>query len=144
MSDILLAGAYAGGAAGVIMTLLSHVAPFFGAGNFIRDLDQPRVLTGEITRREAHVLGVLLHLVLSIVIGAVLAYGVERGWISGFDAGTMLGFVLLMSALVGGVVMPLEGQGFFGRRHDAWFAIDLVLTNFLWGSLYVMLVRLWV
>lgn len=140
----LLAGAYAGGTAGVILTLIEHVAPRFGAGNFIRDLDEPQVLGRKITHREAHFIGILVHLLMSITSGVLFAYGVEWGWISGFHVLPMLGFATLVLLVSGGVLMPLEGHGFFGIKHDAWFIVDALITNLLWGGLYLVLVPLWI
>lgn len=143
MSDLLFAGAYAGGAAGAILTLLAHIAPRFGAGNFIRDLDDPQIFGRAISHREAHFIGILVHLIACILSGSLFALGVERAWFSGFQVLPMLGwsvFILLLSSCI---IMPLEGHGFFGRKHDAWFVIDAFVTNLLWGGLYLVLIRLW-
>ncbi len=144
MYDILLAGAYAGGVAGVLLTLASHVAPWFGAGNFVRDLDEPCVFGKAISHREAHFLGILVHMIVCILSGVGFAFFVTRGWLSGFAVLPMLCWAIGFALFSGLVIMPLEGHGFFGRRHDAWFMIDGLLTNLFWGGLYLLLVRLWV
>jgi hypothetical protein len=143
MNELLLAGAYAGGMAGVILTLLAHVAPFFGAGNFIRDLDEPCVFRHMLSRREAHLLGVFVHLLVCTSAGILFAYAVGRSWLPDFQVIPMLAYALLLLSFLGIVVMPLEGHGFFGRKHDAWFVLDVFLTNFAWGGLYLVLIRLW-
>lgn len=143
MSSLLFAGAYAGGIAGALLTLIAHVAPRFGAGNFIRDLDNPHIVGRRISQREAHFLGIFLHLCTSIVSGIIFAYGVERGWISGFHILPMVGFATIMLLGSALVLMPLEGHGFFGIKHDAWFVVDALITNLFWGGLYLLLIPLW-
>ncbi len=144
MSSLLFAGAYAGGIAGVILTLFAHVAPRFGAGNFIRDVDEPQVFGRNISHREAHFLGILLHLLMSIVSGMIFAFGVDRAWISGFHILPMLGFATLIMMFSASILMPLEGHGFFGVKHDRWFMIDALLMNIVWGGLYLLLIQLWI
>ncbi len=143
MFSTLFAGAYAGLASGAILLFLSHVAPRLGAGNFIRDLDEPRIFGHEVTRREAHLIGVLMHLVLSLVSGFLFALAVDRGWVSGFHLLPILGWSVMLLLFTGVVVMPLEGHGFFGVKHDAWFPVDAMLTNIFWALIYLGLVHLW-
>lgn len=144
MSNLLLIGACAGGIAGAIIASAAHLAPLFGAGNFIRDTDEIRIFGRGISRREAHLLGILIHLVIAVLAGAGFAYGVEQGLLSGFRILPMLGWSTLVALITGGVIMPLEGHGFFGTKHDPWFIVDAFCTNLLWGGLYILLVRLWI
>ncbi len=140
----MLAIALAAGAlSGAILLFLSHVAPRFGAGNFIRDLDQPRLFDRELSGREAHVLGSLVHICISALFG--LGYGilVEQQVFGGFEILSLLGWSLIMSLFVGGVVLPLEGHGIFGVREDAWFPVDLVLTNTFWAVLFWLILQWW-
>jgi hypothetical protein len=143
MSSLLLAGAYAGLAAGAVLTFLSHVAPRFGAGNFIRDLDRPEAFGRALSRREAHVLGVLIHLLLAMMYGMVFAYAVTQGWASGFTIFPLMGFTVVQFFFAGAIVMPLEGHGWFGVKHDAWFPVDLLLTNIAWVLLYRWIIPVW-
>lgn len=144
MSNLLFAGAYAGGIAGVILALAAHIAPLFGAGNFIRDIDEIRIFGKQITRREAHLLGIFVHLMLCVLAGLGFAYGVEQQLLAGFQIIPMLAWSVMVLLVTGLVVMPLEGHGFFGTKHDAWFIVDAFCTNLLWGGLYLLLVRLWI
>ena len=144
MSDLLLIGACAGGMAGVIMTLASHIAPRFAVKNFIRDTQRFQIFGYTITRREADLIGVFVHLVVSVLAGLGFAYGVEYGWIAGFHILPVLGWAVLLLLFSGAIVMPLEGHGFFGIKHDSWFILDVILTNLLWGGLYLTFVHLWI
>jgi len=137
-------GSLAGGSAGAIMAFLSFIAPRFGAGNFIQDNNEEKFAFGRpISRREASLIGLLIHLLLSTLFGFGFALGVELGWIPGYLYLPMLGWCVVVSLFLGIVILPLEGYGFFGAKHDAWFFVDSLLTNFLWGHLFLVLMRLW-
>lgn len=142
MTHILPALA-AGASAGGILLFLSHIAPRFGAGNFIRDIDRPLLFGKTITRREAHFVGMFAHLVISSVFGGAFAWLVDAGVVRGFEAVPLLVWSLVVTLLVGGVLMPLEGHGLFGLKEDPWFPVDLVVTNILWAVLFGWLMHLW-
>lgn len=143
MSNELLIGAVAGGSAGAVMTFLAHVAPAFGAGNFIKDLDRPQVFGKELSRREAHLLGILVHLCLSILFGLGFGYAVTMHWFSGFHLIPLFVYSIIVTIVTGVAVMPLEGQGFLGLKHDPWFIIDALLTNIGWALLVYLIAGLW-
>lgn len=139
----LLVGTLAGGSAGSILAFLSHIAPKFGAGNYIQDTDQPQAFGKEISRREAHFIGILVHLITTAFFGFGFALLIEMGIFPGYQYLPMLIWAVVLCLFIGLVIMPLEGQGIFGRKHDAWFTVDSLLTNFLWGHLFLVLMRLW-
>lgn len=143
MSSTIVTGAYAGLAAGAILTFLSHVAPLLGAGNFVRDTDEPIAFGRALSRREAHLLGVLIHLILSLFFGVLFAFGVDQGWVSRFEFLPILGYSIVLFFATGLIVMPLEGHGILGMKHDAWFPVDALITNIFWGAFYLLLIRLW-
>ena len=135
--------AFVGGAmTGAILLFLSHIAPRFGAGNFIRDLDEPRVFGKILTRREAHLLGALLHLLMSIAAAVSFAYLVARSVFPGFGLLSLLGWGVVLTIVIGGIILPLEGHGLFGVKEDAWFPIDLFLMNVLWSVLFWWLMKM--
>ncbi len=142
MSPILLAG-FAGIGAGGVMLFFSHIAPRFGAGKFVRDLDEMRLFGRTYSRRESHVVGVLIHLFLSFFFGAVYAFGVDQGLVADYGFWPLATYAVLVTVFTGGVIMPLEGHGVFGVREDDWFPIDLLIANILWVFLYSVIVRLW-
>lgn len=136
-------GVLAGMSAGVILAFLSHVAPRFGAGNFITDPVQPKLFGKSVSRREAHFIGLLVHILLSGCFGFLFACLVEFGWFADYAYIPMLVWVVALTSFTGFVVMPLEGHGFFGRKHDAWFMVDALITNLIWGHLFLLLVHVW-
>jgi len=135
-------GAYAGLAAGAILLLFSHIAPRFAAKNFIRELDPSTMFGRVLSRREAHLIGILIHLILSTLSGILFAVGVQWGW-APFKILPILAWSIILLLFSGLIVMPLEGHGWFGLKHDAWFAVDALITNILWGVMYLVLIKLW-
>ncbi len=133
---MLLFALAAGAMSGVILLFFSHLAPAFGAGNFIRDLDQPHIFGQPVTRREAHLLGALVHVLVATLFGGIYAYLVMLHIFLGYELLSLLGWSLVLSLFVGGIVMPLEGHGLFGVKEDTWFPVDLVLTNAVWSLLF--------
>lgn len=138
-----LMGLAAGAIAGTIMLFLSHIAPYFGAGNFVRDLDVPYVFGKEITRREAHVLGVLVHVLLTAAFGGIFVYLLGMGIFPDSGIISVLEWGLIVTIFMGGVVMPIEGHGLFGTKEDVWFPLDLLMTNVAWAVLFWWIIRLW-
>ncbi|MCC6563333.1 hypothetical protein IT087_00395 [Candidatus Uhrbacteria bacterium] len=143
MGASLLMGTLAGMVAGTILAFLSHVAPRFGAGNFVPDTAQPKLFGKKVSRREAHLAGLFIHILLSGFFGFMFALFVELGWLSDYAYVPMLIWVVVLTLFTGLVVMPLEGHGFFGRKQDSWFVVDALITNVLWGHLFLILLRLW-
>jgi uncharacterized membrane protein YagU involved in acid resistance len=140
---MIMAGAYAGLAAGTVLAVAAYIAPKWSAGNYIRELEEPSVFGRKLTRREAHLLGLLLHIIFSTVFGLVFALAVAREWVSGFHLWPLFVYAVILWLFIGLVVMPLQGDGIFGRKHDAWFPVDALLTNVFWALLYLLFIRLW-
>ncbi|MCC7356927.1 hypothetical protein IT408_00240 [Candidatus Uhrbacteria bacterium] len=134
----------AGIIAGVIILFLAHIAPHFGAGNFVRDLDQPRILGKEVTRRESHLIGIFVHLLISGVFGCWYAILVQSGIFLSFDFLPILIWSTVLFVFMGGVIIPLEGHGLFGIKEDVWFPFDLLMSNIFWGILFWFTMRLWI
>lgn len=139
----VIAAMGAGASAGAILLFLSHVAPQFGAGNFVRDIDKPVLLGRNVTRREAHFVGMFVHLVMSAVFGGAFAVFADLGVVSGFTFVPIFAWGIALACVNGLVILPLEGHGIFGAKEDSWFPIDLVITNLLWAVLFWWLMRLW-
>jgi hypothetical protein len=143
MNDLIFPAMGAGVSAGAILLFLSHIAPRFGAGNFVRDLDQPVLFGRHITRREAHFVGIFVYLVFSLAFGGMYAFLVSAGIVSGFQLLPILGWSLILTIVSGGIILPLEGHGLFGVKEDAWFPVDLIITYIFWGILYWWLMSVW-
>jgi hypothetical protein len=139
----LTLGGVAGIGAGAVLLFLTHLAPRFGAGNFVRDADRLRLFGRSYSHREAHLLGVVVHLILSFFFGTVFAFGVQTGVVEGYGFVSLAAYSLVLTIFMGGVVLPLEGHGLFGTREDSWFPVDLLLTNIGWVMLYGLVMVTW-
>ncbi|MEO5928042.1 MAG: hypothetical protein ABIO72_04955 [Patescibacteria group bacterium] len=134
----------AGVSAGAIMLLFSHVAPYIGAGNFIRDLDEPRLFGREITHREGHIVGMLVHLLVSAVWGGGYAVLVAYGVVEGYTLIPIFAWGVVLFVVMGGIVLPIEGHGLFGLKEDNWFPIDIGITTVCWSVLFWWLMHIWI
>jgi len=141
---MILSAASAGFSVGAILLILSHLAPRFGAGNFVRDLDQPRLFGRQVTRREAHLVGILVHLIFSGLFGALYGLFVILGIFQNFDLLPILIWSAVQVVFVGGIILPLEGHGIFGIKEDVWFPIDLIILSVSWGILFWFFIKLWI
>lgn len=142
MSIVIVAIA-AGLSAGAVTLLLAHFAPWLGAGSFVRDIDRPVLFGGVVTRREAHLVGIAVHLGCSAVFGGAFGLLVQLNLLPGFGYLWALAWGMALTAIIGAIVLPLEGHGFFGWNEDAWFPVDLLLSSVFWSLLFAWLVRLW-
>lgn len=143
MTSIIIA-IMAGVSAGAVTLFLAHVAPWLGAGSFVRDIDQPRLFGASVTRREAHIVGIAVHLALSAVFGGVFGLLVTFRIFPGFEYLWSMVWGVVLAIIAGVVILPLEGHGFFGLNEDAWFPVDLLLSSLLWSLLFAWFVRLWI
>ena len=143
MSELLFSSLAAGVSAGAILLFISHVAPYIGAGNFIRDLDRPHFFGKAMDRREAHFVGMFVHLLVSAIAGVGYGFLVDIGVVSGFGLFPLLGWSMILTLIIGGILLPLEGHGLFGVKEDAWFPVDLLLSCGFWGMLFYGIMAVW-
>lgn len=139
----ILPGFSVGATSGAIILFLSHVAPLVGGGNFIRDIDRPTLFGRAISRREAHFVGIFVHIAVSALFGALFGLLVDQGIVYTFSFLPLLGWGVVLGLVTGAIILPLEGHGFFGLKEDAWFPADLFLTNVLWAVLMWSLMSVW-
>lgn len=132
---ILLAG-LAGLTAGAIVIFLSHVAPRLGMAEKAPDMDVIRCFGYTCTRRESHVIGVAVHAIFYFVFGMVYGFGVTQGIAAGYAVIPLAVYAVVITIVLGGVVLPLEGHGLFGWREDHWFTADLLASNMVWALLF--------
>ncbi|MBD3251360.1 hypothetical protein GF380_02795 [Candidatus Uhrbacteria bacterium] len=137
------AGAIAGFSAGAIMILLGHVAPLLGANRLAKDLDVLRLFGRKYSRRESHIVGMIIHLILYAFFGIVYGVAVVQGVFDGVQPFPLGIYLALITIVMGGVIMPLEGHGLFGVKEDHWFVVDLLLMNAGWLILFAAIFRIW-
>ena len=140
----MIAGALAGGGVGTLLLFLAHIAPLLGAGNYIAGTDATPLFTSQLTARERHLIGIALHMGVSVVFGALFGVAVMRGWLHGFTVLSIATWSVIQWIFTCLVLMPLEGHGVFDRRHDTWFFFDSLVMSGLWGVLFWAVSRLWI
>lgn len=128
--------------AGAVILFLAHVAPLIHAGNFFTQLDEPVSFRRRLSEREAALLGILLHLFASGLFGAGFGWLLTHGWVMA-DAFGYAAYTLVVVLVIGGILMPIEGQGIFGLKQDAWFPIDLLITTSLWTVFFATILNIW-
>ena len=137
MNTVLFSGLI-GIAAAAAVTALAHVAPRLGLQAFRSDVDAARFCGREFSRRESHVIGIFIHLVLygcfGMFFGAMNAAGVVS-----VHAAPLVAYAIVLTAFIGGVIVPLEGHGLFGWHEDHWFVVDLLVMNAVWVLLFGLL-----
>ena len=139
---MVITAGIAGLIAGIIMIFASHMAPRLGAGAFVKEVDVIKCFGRTCSRRESHIIGMLVHGSLYIAAGLVYGALAEQGVVSGFGAIPLLFYAALLTVFMGGVIIPLEGHGMFGWREDHWFAVDLIIMNLVWVILFGMIMQL--
>ncbi len=143
MITTTLAPLVAGFAAGGVLILLSHLAFRVGAGSGLREIDQLHFFGRTFSRRESRIVGILIHLILYGLAGSAFGILVQFGML----AHTVLDlteYLLILTLVFGGVILPLEGHGLFGLEEDPWFPVDLLIANAIWVILFEAILRLMV
>lgn len=143
MSDALLLGGLAGLFAGTVLAFFSHIAPYFGARTFLQEGEYPNVFGYELSRREAHLMSLLLDVGLAAGFGAAYGWFVEQGWVDGFGIVPLVGWSCVLAFVIGLIVLPLDGQGLFGRKRGVWFFVDMLITKGVWALLVASFAAVW-
>lgn len=138
-----LVGGWAGLASGAVIAVFSYIAPMISAGNFISRTEKSHIFGYSLTHREAAFLGLFVYLVFSMFIGWGYAYAVHIGWLPDFHFWTLCVCSSVAWVLVGLILVPFLGGGWFGIKHDIWMPIDALLSHILWVLMYWQLVRMW-
>jgi predicted Na+-dependent transporter len=141
--SLILTSLYSAFGAAAILLFLSHLGPRLGKANFIMELEPPKIFGKDLKRREAHLIGVLIHFILYSIWGLLIGFALSAGWIPGLGPWVIIGVAIALTLIYSNIIMPLEGYGLFGKRHDRWFVLDSFLSQFVWAVLFALLMRLW-
>lgn len=142
MTEHVLIALYASLGAAAVLIFLSHLAPRFGKGRFAAELEPPEIFGKKLRHRESHFVGVLVHFIFYGAWGLIYALLIEFGLL---EAGVTSFAILtvLVTGISSCIIMPIEGYGFFGKKHDPWFALDSFVTNTIWVMLFALFLKLW-
>jgi uncharacterized membrane protein YagU involved in acid resistance len=130
----LLAGLVGIAASGFLM-LCSVLLPKWFVSSAVHELDEVRFGSRVLSERESTILGVLLHFIFSFFFGAAFGTCLNAG-ILALNLLSMVIYGAIMVLILGGVVLPLEGHGWFGWKEDHWILVDLIAMNALWALMF--------
>lgn len=138
MSPILL-DAFAGTAGGAVLIFLSFLLPHL---NLIR---HPRLEADpghihHLPRREANIVSVGVHLVLFGILGMLFGLCIRSG-LATASFGSIVTAGFIVTIIFGGIILPIEGSGFFGWKEDHWLGIDLFVMNSVWVVLFFLFIH---
>jgi hypothetical protein len=125
-----LAGAI-GVTASCVLILFSFLLPRWFVSTAVHQIDAFRFGDRIFSKKESQTLGVFIHLIFSMFFGALFGVGMNMGI---FDVGllSMTIYLVIISLILGGIVLPVEGHGLFGWREDHWIPVDLIAMNTVW------------
>jgi uncharacterized membrane protein YagU involved in acid resistance len=134
----ILTGAIGVVASGVLI-LFSYLIPRWFVSGAEHTLDMVRFGGRAFSKKESAMIGIFIHLVFSLFFGVIYGVGMNAGI---FDLSITMMFVysLVMTLVLGGILLPLEGHGLFGWKEDHWIAVDLFTANILWVLIFWALV----
>lgn len=139
MNLVLLSGC-AGIVASVLILILSHLASWFGV-EMSFDPDRARFFGMRLSKRESHVAGMIIHVLLYAAFGMIFGAFVMNG-VFAFRLWPLMIYAFAVTIFLGGVIAPLEGHGPFGWKEDHWFGADLLIMNVVWVSLFGLLMSI--
>jgi hypothetical protein len=130
----ILAGAIGVVASGVLV-LLSVITPRWFVSEAVHELDVVRFGGRSLSKKESSLVGVLIHFIFSLFFGVLFGAGMNLG-IFDLHLVSMGMYSIVMTLILGGIVLPLEGHGLFGWREDHWIPVDLFAMNVLWVLIF--------
>lgn len=108
-------------------------------------VDARRIFGRKLKRREAFLVGLLLHILFGFLFGLIYVVFVLRGWLFVTHAPyTFLSFIVyaLLSWLVAGLVIyPTLGMGLFARREGNRVWLETIASHLLLGIALWLLVQ---
>lgn len=137
----ILTGAIGIVASGVLV-LLSAIVPRWFVSEAVHELEVFRFGSKALSKKSSRLVGVLVHFIFSMFFGILFGAGMTVG-IFQLNLASMGIFSIIMTLILGGIILPLEGHGLFGWREDHWIPVDLFAMNVLWIFIFwIVLVAL--
>jgi hypothetical protein len=95
-----------------------------------------------LTRGEVFWFGMLIHLLMAALFGAMYEYLVLNGMVRPYLLSNLLVFAFCYYLFIGFIVFPLVELGLFGRKEGKTVWLELLVTNFLVGFIIWLLIYL--
>lgn len=146
MSDIIL-GASIGGLAALVVSLPAIVVEIFRRGqtkNLPLVVDVNSIFERRLSKLASFALGILLHILMGMVFGAVYPAMVDGGWLNFFGPSytlsTLLFYTLLVWLVFCLVLFPLFGFGWLGKREGKLVWLEVLVSLILIAVLFELAV----
>lgn len=135
MINISLIAASAGVVASGVLILFSAIIPRWFVSAAVHQLDVIHMSGRILSKKESYVVGILIHLIFSLFFGALFGVGMRLGIVD-ISIVSMMVFYVVVSLVLGGIVLPIEGHGLFGWKEDHWIPVDLLAMNAVWVLIF--------
>jgi len=88
-------------------------------------------------KREVFWIGLFIHFLMAALFGVLYELLALTGYVRPFFLGNMIAYATSFYILVGVVIFPLVGLGFFGRKEGNWAWFELLIVHhflavFMW------------
>jgi hypothetical protein len=139
-------GLVAGGIAGMVKSVLIHLAPLIVVNKkHLPDIDNHFFLGKRFTRRETHFLGILTQLFFSTIFGGLYVLLVDKGIIfENYHYLSILFYGVMVWFLKGALVLPFLGVGFFGVKQGKYVWFELFLMHQIYAIIFWLAMHLYV
>lgn len=108
-------------------------------------VDVRRIFGQQLKRREAFLVGLLLHIIFGFLFGLIYVVFVSQGWLFITHAPyTFVSFILyaLLSWIIAGfIIYPALGMGFFARREGKSVWLETIVSHLLLGIALWLIVQ---
>jgi hypothetical protein len=84
-----------------------------------------------LTKREAFWFGLLIHFIMVSFFGVLYEHVVIQGVVPPYRLGGLLAYASGFWVVVGAVIFPLVGLGFFGRKEGKFVWLELLVVHHL-------------
>lgn len=108
-------------------------------------VDARRIFGRRLKRREAFLVGLLIHVVFGFLFGAIYVLFVLRGWLfvthAPYTFLSLIVYAVLSWIVAGAIIYPLLGMGWFARREGKHVWSETITSHLLLGVILWLLVQ---
>ena len=115
----ILTGAIGIVASGVLV-LLSAIVPRWFVSEAVHELEVFRFGSKTLSKKGSRLVGILVHFIFSLFFGILFGAGMTIGFFQ-LNLASMGTLSIIMTLILGGIILPLEGHGLFGWREAGEF-----------------------
>jgi hypothetical protein len=117
--------------ASCVLMLFSVVIPRWFVSDAVQHVDVFRFGNRVFSKTESRLFGILVYFIFSLFFGVLFGVGMDFHVLD-VDFYSLGVYFVVISLILGGIVLPLEGHGLFGWKEDHWIPVDLLAMNAIW------------